>query len=243
MMGSKAFESPLISHLRMRALYRALVEVRAGAGRLGARRLPPQLEACWIAPTIDLRATDLVLGGEHSGYIRAAGMRPAAGVATASAVRSLLQDDSESFAGTAAERMFCAMGAAITLKADGHGAVCMAFATGDELAAEEWRRVLTVARHGDLPLILVHAGAPGGLRLRGVPVIPVDAGDVLALYRVAQECLVRARADGGVAVIECLQMGTDPVKMLGEQLVKKQICTARWVANCEPQFQRVLDAV
>src|SRR5665213_4086017 len=58
--GSKAFENPLISHARMRAMYRALVETRALAPRLGrARRLPRGLEACWVGTAIALEPGDL----------------------------------------------------------------------------------------------------------------------------------------------------------------------------------------
>ena len=238
-MGSKAFESPLISHVRMRALYRARVEVRVLGRRLGKAAPPKGLEACWVGTAIDLQDGDLVLGGRVDGYLRSVSARAAAGMARLSEVRNALETEAPAFGGTATDRLLCAAGSAMALKARGEGA-CVAYAVGDEISLADWKHVLTVAKDGDLPLVLVWAGAPGGLRVAGVPVIPVDAGDVLAIYRVAQECLVRARADGGVAVIECLPMGTDPVKIFGAQLVKKQICTEKWVAGCEAQFRALV---
>jgi TPP-dependent pyruvate/acetoin dehydrogenase alpha subunit len=76
--------------------------------------------------------------------------------------------------------------------------------------------------------------------VNSLPVIPVDAGDAVALYRVTQETLVRARADGGVAVIQCVDCATDPIRLLAAQLVKKRICTQRWVTAVEPAFRATL---
>jgi TPP-dependent pyruvate/acetoin dehydrogenase alpha subunit len=71
-----------------------------------------------------------------------------------------------------------------------------------------------------------------------VPHLPVDAGDALAIYRVMQESVGRARGDSRGVVIECIACGVDPVAMMGGQLVKKGICTERWVAAVEADFRR-----
>ena len=64
MMGSKAFESPLIGHARMRALYRALVEARGlGRGRAAGLAWPRGFEACLAGTAIDLKDGDLVSAG------------------------------------------------------------------------------------------------------------------------------------------------------------------------------------
>lgn len=246
-MGAKAFESPLISHARMRAMYRALVEARVLGERKGRRAAigwPRGFEACWVGTAIDLQDGDLVsVGGAEwlIDHIRAIGVRngslTAAAIGRALRGRSTDKPDRKPF-----DRMLCAVGMAMALKAAGTG-IAMAYAGSDELTAPEWKRLFAVANQGELPLAIVVT--PGGGDISAIvkkmgakiPVIPVDAGDAVAIYRVTQETLVRARADGGVAVIECVDCGIDPVELLGAQLVKKKICTPRWVADLEPHFR------
>ncbi len=242
-MGSKAFESPLISHARMRALYRALVETRAlgaAAGRrVGEARFEKGLEACWVGVAVDLKDGDLT--SESGGtalveHVRRVGMREAAAAGEIRQALRGMADEKATFAGSAGERLLCAVGQAMALRAQGEKRVVVAYVRAGEVKAAEWRRVFAVAA-GDLPLVIVCLpGAGKGVdldRLAGVevPVIPVDAGDVVALYRVAQESVGRARAEGGVVVIECVAMGVDPLKLMGGQLVKKGICTEAWVAR------------
>jgi hypothetical protein len=250
MMGSKAFESPLISHVRMRALYRALVETRVLG--LGRRGFPLNLEACWVATAIDLNSSDLTSVANNwwlLEHVRALGERPTAAAANRTelrtALRALKAEESAPNPTAPLDRLLGAVGLAIAAKKT--GVVALAYAAADALTASEWKRVLTVAQHGDLPFMIV--ATPGAIDLsdlvkrtgaKKVPVVPVDAGDPVAIYRVAQETLVRARHDGGVAVIECIDCGTDPVKLLGLQLVKKKICTAKWVAGVEPAFRNKL---
>lgn len=242
MMGSKAFESPLISHARMRGLYRGLVETRA----LGkARGWPKGFEACWVGTALDLADGDLVNAGEAewvATYVRALGTREAARGATRAEVRKARGGDAaEEFRGSSVDRMLCAVGQAMALKAAGRGLV-VGYVRSGEMKGADWERVVAAASGRALPLIFVVT--PGGREREvgkvGVPVIPVDAGDAVAIYRVAQESMVRARADGGLVVIECVDCGVDPVKLMGEQLVKKGICTERWVVGVEATFRKMV---
>jgi len=143
----------------------------------------------------------------------------------------------------AMDRMLCAVGMAMALKAAG-GGVVLAYAASDELTVAEWKRLLTLANEDKLPLAIVVT--PGDVDISAVvkkmgatsiPVIPVDAGDAVAIYRVTQETLVRARVGDGVAVIECADCGLDPVRTMGNQLVKKKICTEHWVSEVEVRFR------
>ncbi len=244
MMGSKAFESPLISHARMRGLYRALVETRA-LGK-GGRGWPEGMEASWVGTALDLKEGDLTNDGPAgwlTDYVRAVGGRRDARAATRTEVKktrkSAAAADSAKFVGSAADRMLCAVGQAMALKAAGQGVV-VAYVGLDEMKSADWKRVMA-AGAGELPLIVVATPDGGKGRLDGlqVPVIPVDAGDVVAIYRVAQESIGRARADGRAAVIECVACEVDPVKLMGAQLVKKKICTERWVRGVEASFHRL----
>lgn len=261
MMGSKAFESPLISHARMRAMFRALVETRLLSERASRTRnavhlFPRGIEASWVGPVIDLRPGDLTSLPRASwlaDHIRAVGSRATAGAASLGDVRKALkafaQEKSASTKIEPFDRMLCSTGMAVALKSVAAKAVVAAYVGASDLTRSEWKHFLSVAREGDLPLIVVVTPAANAVDISDVvkrmavntiPVVPVDAADAVALYRVAQETLVRARADGGVAIIECIDCGSDPVAILGAQLVKKKICTERWVAGVEPAFRATL---
>ncbi len=260
MMGSKAFESPLISHARMRAMYRALVETRllssqAAKTRNAVHLIPKPLEACWVGPIIDLKQGDLTSLPRATwlaDHIRAVGARPTANAASLPEVRKALKAFTAEKANSSnlgpLDRMLCSVGMAQALKAAGHGVVTTYIGAAD-LTASEWKHFLSVAAEGEQPLIVVVtpttkpvdvSAVVQRLGTNTIPVVPVDAADAVALYRVAQETLVRARADGGVAIIECIDCGADPIAILGAQLVKKNICTERWVTTVEPAFRATL---
>ena len=244
-MKATTYENPLIPHARMRALYRAVVEARSLSKHLPAgQRVPRGLEACWAATALDLRDGDLTSdrGADAlPGYLRAIATRSGSGAPRKAAIDKLLGAKAAAFKGTSAERLFCAVGAAMALKAAQNGAVAMAYVRPGELAGTEWKRLLHVAATGDLPLVIVAAGAADvPLSSRSAPVIPVDAADAVAIYRVAQECLVRARAEGGVAVIECVPTGLDPAELLAAQLRSKGIATPAWSAAVVSRFGELL---
>ena len=261
MMGSKAFENPLIGHVRMRAMFRALVETRLLSERAARTRnavhlLPKGFEASWVGPVIDLKPGDLTSLPRASwlaNYIRAVGIRETAqGPSLGEVRRALKTFEAEKSISTTMlpfDRLVCATGMAIALKRLGAQGVVAAYVGASDLTAAEWKRFLSIARDGDLPLIVVATPAANAVDISGVvkrmgtnaiPIVPVDAADAVALYRVAQETLVRARADGGIAIIECIDCGSDPIAILGAQLVKKNICTERWVEGVEPAFRATL---
>ena len=260
-MGSKAFESPLISHVRMRAMFRALVEVRALAKRTKISSFRG-VEACWVGTAIDLEEGDLTsdAGATHEGvlleHVRGVGRREGAGPLKAMELKRVLRRlqaaKVEAFPGSAYERVLCAIGAGMALKAAGARGVAVGYVELEELSAAEWSRILTVMAQEGLPVILMVL--PGESRVdleklaakaagdvdAAVPVIPVDAGDAVAIYRVAQETIVRARARGGASVILGVKCGTDAVKLLGTQLVRKGICTERWIGAVEMHAKHLL---
>ena len=242
-MTGKSFENPLLSHARMRGLYRSMVELRA------ARLLPRGLEAPFAASAIDLQPTDFALSTQSAraiDHVRALGSRTGNGAPRPAGIRKLLAGVDARFAGTAGECVLCAAGAAMGAKAGEGKAVAVALIGGKDLPPAAWIRILRVSGAAELPLIVV--ALPGGSRTdwagagrrSGLPVIPVDAADAVALYRVVQECVVRARADRRGAVIECVPSKADPVRMMGEQLVAKGSANERWVASVPASFAEVL---
>ena len=102
---------------------------------------------------------------------------------------------------------------------------------------------------GILPSITAH-GVP-------FPSIAVDSSDVVAVYRVTQECIARARSGGGPALIECYtlppvapQLGhrkstrtaIDPVVAMEQYLTTKGLFTAAWKKHLASSFARQLNA-
>ncbi len=243
--AAKSYENPLIPHARMRALYRALVETRVLSERLPrVQRIPKGLEACWAGTALGLEEGDLTSDRAATslpGYVRAIATRAGNAAPRRPQVEALLSAVPQAFTGSAQERLFCAIGAAMALKAAGTRGAAVAYVRAGELQASDWVRVLRVASVGDLPLILVALAAEDvPLSSRSVPVIPVDAADAVAIYRVAQESLLRARAEGGVAVIECVATGLDPVVLLAEQLKAKGISTPAWISGVETTVRGLL---
>ncbi len=200
----------MLPHAQLRALYALMVETRKlekrGKSSAGAR------EALLAATTIHLQAGDLISaapGDETAEKLAPAGKNPklaggAAGVLSAAA--------SERLAVCAA----AARGVQASATAPGEMGLVLAFAqTG---AVEPgWEAALTWALRADLPLVLAVADASGRKAARkgamdwaGVtklarrtklPVISVDGEDAVAIYRVMQECVLRARLGLGPAVI------------------------------------------
>ena len=262
-MGSKAFESPLISHARMRAMYRALVETRLlgggkqGPGTAAAFRyaLSRGLEACWVGTAIGLNEGDLTIdrrGTALAKYIRGVGARKGTGAVRRAELRLLYESPKDGFAGDAADRVVCAIGAAMAMRAEAAKKVVVAYVEQGEMKLEQWRRVLRAAGAAELPLLIVAIADGRGRRVdlgevarrhKGgsapgwIPVILVDGADAVALYRVAQESLGRLRSGGGAVLIECVASGVDPIELLATQMVAKKICTERWAASVQETFR------
>jgi TPP-dependent pyruvate/acetoin dehydrogenase alpha subunit len=173
-----------------------------------------------------------------------------------------------------AERMWTALGAAATLKAAGAQAKIDAKAAGEmakdarmavvyarpgEVPTAVWRKVLVFAAEKELPVIFVvlPIGSGGNGRARGVtglalachvPAIPVDADDAVAIYRVAQESIGRARIGGGPVLVECVPFvaqgpgekapATDGIAGLERYLLQRKVATKVWMEREAKAFAR-----
>ena len=85
----------------------------------------------------------------------------------------------------------------------------------------------------------------------GVPGIPVDAGDAVALYRVAQESLGRTRGGDGPVLIECVAYPmegsrggapTDPLVQMEEFLLGRKVCSKAWLERAGDGLRRRIAA-
>jgi hypothetical protein len=253
-MAAKRFENPLLSDARLKQMYLAMVETRALSERLRAERggrhkgFVSGLEACWVGSAIGLQdgENDFACADELAG--------PALDVVLGTTARAALRGaraasrlDGKELGPV--ERTWFALGGASRMP---HGAVGIIFLGLTELDPAAWKRGLATALQAELPVVFVAIPAkgdePGIAELSsrlGVPGIPVDANDAVAMYRVAQESIGRARAGGGPALIEAIRFprSADPIELLKRQLVAKKVATQHWVDAQQHRLQSRTDAL
>ena len=120
-----------------------------------------------------------------------------------------------------AAQLNLASGVALALQARKTGNIVMAFCGETSDSSQRWQEALTFAGKHCLPLVVVvHGKGPAkaasvkkrkafnSLLSEGhaceLPMIPVDADDVVAIYRVAFESIHKARHGGGPTLIQAI---------------------------------------
>ena len=143
--------------------------------------------------------------------------------------------------------------------------VVVIYSLPNEMPAAQWRKALTFAREQELPVLFVVLPAPaakggrpyapkrGGVSALavscGLPGIPVDADDAVAIYRVAQESIGHARMGGGTAVMECVPFviarapgkrpgGADSIAGLEHYMLHRRVATRAWMDGEAKAFAR-----
>jgi TPP-dependent pyruvate/acetoin dehydrogenase alpha subunit len=274
-------ENPLVPNEKLRQMYRAMAEARVLDEHItklqkrvkGRRRLDSirGQEACRVSTAIDLGPGDLVsdsqvgvvmdlLAGEKVSSLltRVAGLHSGKKEKRTKAVgvygRLPWIDDAE-------ERLKMAMGAALSFKTLGRANVVVAYVRGDEIAKSAWRKLLEFASRLELPIIFVILPAGktrnGVMNLSaktarwGVPGIPMDAGDAVALYRAAQESLGRTRGGDGPVLLECVEfrvkgksgsLPVDPLVQMKKFLLGRKVCTEAWLKGAGDRLRRRMAA-
>ena len=85
----------------------------------------------------------------------------------------------------------------------------------------------------------------------GVPGIPVDASDAVALYRVAQEALGRIAWRGGPVLVECVAFpatgkqrtaSADPIVQMKGFLLGRKVCSEAWLERAGEALRRQIAA-
>ncbi len=196
-------------------MYEGMRELRALGPRAGGRSLRGE-EACRVSSLLSLAAGDLVsdMPGSLVAVQAKVSRRTAVMQRMAPGVLLLPQADDAGGADSGLERLMLAVGAAGALRVQGAGRLVLLYANANDVAAARWRQVLGVAGRGELPIVFVllpraEGRGQGMLSDRaqgwGVPGMPVDAADGVALYRVIQESVLRARGGDGPALIECVR--------------------------------------
>jgi TPP-dependent pyruvate/acetoin dehydrogenase alpha subunit len=269
------WENPLMPNVKLRQIYRAMVRLRTLARALPAGgRKGLGMEAVLVSTSVDLGPGDFVsdaIGGGVVEFLRGAGLVGALGgkktkrgtVAGCGAAARLPGGIG------VAERIWAALGAAAALKAawaqakvaakaaeatPGERGVVVVYTRAGEIPAAVWRKALTFAVEQELPVVFVVLpvrGARGGevtalAQQCRAPGIPVDADDAVAIYRVAQESIGRARVGGGAALIECVPfvLGSkgnkagDAIAGLECYLLQRKVATRAWLEGEAKSFAK-----
>jgi TPP-dependent pyruvate/acetoin dehydrogenase alpha subunit len=165
-----------------------------------------------------------------------------------------------------ATQLDLASGIAFALQAAKKGNLVMAFCGDTSNSGQRWHQALTFAGKHCLPLLVVvrmkvaSAGKnetfPSVLsegHVCELPVIPVDADDIVAIYRVACESIHKARHGGGPTLIQAIsfpapsnkahsQRNPDAILKMEEYLAVKGLFSSRWKQKLIDSFNRDVDS-
>ncbi len=263
---------PLISDERLRGLYSAMLGCRLLEERATRKRRRPNevtpaaaslttgLEAVIVGSTFDLRSDDTITvpSGEvilrhndrstqYSGLVRESAPRDVIAFATATGAQLTI-------------------GAGIALGYRHHQTdnVVVSFGDADPRSISSWNEALHLAGMHHLPVVFVLRPAQKAstdeqttlakisesAQIAGVIMIPVDAADVVAMYRVSFESIARARNGTGATLIvgthyEVDAAGSvpstsgstdDPLSRMEEYLTRKGLFSKQWKRSLVRQF-------
>ena len=206
----------LISNNKLQQMYLTMLKCRML--ELHARNISDGAslkgkEAAAVGAVIDLGAEDTFVSPFHAttaGFLRGTALRSLLSQLHAPASKNEKKKRKTSARACLSAQSAIATGIAMARGIGNTGSVTVAFLSQHPGLSEAGREALLFAEAQKLPIIYVHIGAPEAVQTEayGFPVIPVDGGDVVAVYRVAHECILRARQGGGPSVIACRTLST-----------------------------------
>jgi TPP-dependent pyruvate/acetoin dehydrogenase alpha subunit len=238
----------LISSKKFRQMYAALLQCELLEERLGGFSVngTPSAIAAAVGLTLDLEREDTVVlspGTLAASFVK--GVPASAllnhGNAAANGAAFSFGEVNAYKPGSSAAGVHAgfATGAALANKMAKNGRIAVAFMGGGAATLAECREALELASKYKLPVLYV---AHVELNRKDekllaklaelFPVITVDAHDVVAIYRVAQESIARAR-DGGPTLIVCVPLTTERVPAnavanMERYLAGKKLFESRW---------------
>ena len=162
-----------------------------------------------------------------------------------------------------AAQLHLATAVALANKTKKNSNIVVAFLEQEAISVADFQSTLEFAAAQDLPIIFVwvhnlwqkagtrHAAThleEISLRAQacGMPAIPVDGNDVVAMYRVAFESIQRARNGGGPTVIEAhthraaRDSEHDPIATMERYLDRRELFTTEWKRQLIEHFDHKL---
>jgi TPP-dependent pyruvate/acetoin dehydrogenase alpha subunit len=255
--------TPVLEAGKLKDLYSTMVKCRLLAERMhGNQNTNAQmgeftsgLEAMFVGAGAHLLPHDCV-ALEHGGCI--------ASLIKGTPLRMILSRSTrtdEDFTGAPELTMNTAFTLAQEMK--GQRAVTLMFCPKSTGALAFDPQIMGLAASEKLPLVaLMETGfkaetqtedaAPAAVDARYYPRIAVDGCDVVAVFRVAQEAVRRARQGHGPALIECVMARTDgtgdgvsaqndPLASMERYLRRRELWSDEWARSIADGFSRELD--
>ena len=151
-------------------------------------------------------------------------------------------------------------GVALAHKIEKKGNVVIALCTEESPALDRWLEALKFAGTQKLPILYVIKSAASDPSLTGsqnahlddfsflardygFPGIIVDGGDVVAVWRVAQESLHRARNGSGPTLIDCtMESAKDPLAHMEHYMRKRSVWDDEWKKQISRQIRAETEA-
>jgi len=151
-------------------------------------------------------------------------------------------------------------GVALAHKIEKKGNVVIALCTETSPPLDRWHEALKFAGAHKLPILYVVKGAAANspaagsqnahlddfsfmARDYGFPGIIVDGGDVVAVWRVAQESLHRARNGAGPTLIDCtMEAAKDPLTHMEHYMRKRSVWDEEWKKQISRQARAEMEA-
>ena len=227
----------IISNEKLRQLYLSMVKCRLLAERL-------QNRAGETAPEHEAVAAGIIsalLPGDAAAPSCVA-VRFLQGELQGKPLEELLSHDAES---DLASQLKLTLRAAQAGKKAGKGQIAVVFQEGNS----GFGKALKQASAKRLPVIFVRQNSvlseSFGAQADGVPVIPVDGADVVAVYRVATESITHARKGNGPTLIECYFDPSevhDPILKMEAYLTRQGLFREAWKQEEAASFRRKLNA-
>jgi TPP-dependent pyruvate/acetoin dehydrogenase alpha subunit len=253
----------LISSAKFRELYAALLRCELLEERLGSIRTndasgTQNLIAAAVGLTLELQREDTVVLTRQTfaaNLVKGVPARVLLHYTDAGEARTTIAFDEVSAltSVSSAASAGLATGAALTSKIAKNRSIAVAFLEGGAATLKECREALELASKYKLPVLyVIQTGLDRGDEklLAGLselfPVITVDAQDLVAIYRVAQESIARAR-DGGPTLIVCVPYASEgssasAIANMECYLIGKKLFENRWRDEALAAFSTELDA-
>lgn len=269
--GSDKHLRSLVSNQKLKELYTAMLKCRLlherisafSRGTLNGHRNLGGHEAGAVGVAIDLRAEDIIASAHYAHTASFLKGVPLATIFGQLNVKqkafqnghSPLANGVVAFGPEIESLLHIATGAAVANKIQNKGNVAVAFAGDVFSSLDAWHNALKFSGKHKLPIVFVAESShheEHDLSMQalsyGFPCIPVDAADVVAVYRVAFESITRVRQGNGPTLIECRSypQGTasklkDPVETMEQHLLAKGLFQENWKQQIVAQFNKELN--
>ena len=247
-----AVTSALLHTKKLKALYATMVKCRMLEERLavhrrrraGAASFESAVgeEALLVGTTFDLLPDDCITPSPRASIANFIQGAPLAGILAES------RGNTESLPGCAV-KLGIGAGLALAFKMQKKPHVALCLMGEEQLTDSAWKEALAFAGTRKLPVVFVVQARSSSAKLRGnqlhdapVPAITVDGCDVVAVYRVMQEALRRARQGYGSSLIEGRLHGKDPLEFMEGYLRQRGLWSDAWrqrlVADFRTKLQR-----